>query len=92
MIKNEYIYGLSILGTDVIKNKGIDSIIFKHHLDGWQMTFSIKKGESKYWVSIINHEISNGLEAYIEKDGKEDEHLNHASEGQVIKVLEYLTN
>ena len=85
-MKAKYYYGLSILTTDILKIEGIE-VKFKHHLDGWQATFTFDKKENKYWISVINHDISNGLEVLIHKNDKEFEQYYYRSEEEVIEII-----
>ena len=82
----KYYYGLSILTADILKIEDIE-VKFKHHLDGWQATFTFNKKENKYWISVINHDISNGLEVLIHKNDKEFEHYSYRSEEEVIEII-----
>lgn len=82
----KYYYGLSILTTDILKIEDI-KVEFKHHLDGWQATFTFDKKENKYWISVVNHDISNGLEVLIHKNDKELEQYYYRSEAEVIEII-----
>ena len=82
----KYYYGLSILTTDILKIEEIE-VGFKHILDGWQATFTFNKGENKYWISVVNHDISNGLEVLIHKNDKELEQYYYRSEAEVIEII-----
>lgn len=86
-MKAKYYYGLSILTADILKIEDIE-VKFKHYLNGWQATFTFNKGENKYWVSVINHDVSNGLEVLIEKNDKHFEQYEYRSEEEVIEIIQ----
>ena len=82
----KYYYGLSILTSDILKIEDI-KVEFKHYLGGWRATFTFNKGGNEYWISVINNDISNGLEVLIHKNDKEFEHYEYRSEAEVIEII-----